>query len=138
MRKPVGIYQTISLIRSGETVYDAVTQIAGQNITAILFNCSCVEVMEAALISAKQALKDSKLSDSILLVVYANNFPPINEDHQANNGITNIRTNMSVEKYSQFAINWLKAGASIIGGCCGVSPQHIKKLSSIKYDNKNH
>ena len=128
---------SLSLIRSGETVYDAVTQIAGHNVTAILFNCSCVEVMESALVSAKQALKDIKHSDDILLGVYANNFPPIDEDHQANNGITGIRTDMSVEKYSQFAATWLKVGASIIGGCCGVSPSHIKKLHDIKYDNKH-
>ena len=62
--------------------------------------------------------------------------PLIDEDHQANNGITGIRTDMSVEKYSQFAATWLKVGASIIGGCCGVSPSHIKKLHDIKYDNK--
>jgi len=126
----------VSVLRSGETVYDAVTQIAGQNVSAILFNCSCVEVMESALISAKEALNDLTGGKHILLGVYANNFPPIDEHHQANNGVTKIRADVSVEKYSQFAKTWLQAGASIIGGCCGVSPQHIQKLASIKYDNK--
>lgn len=119
-------------LRSGESVYNAVSQIAGQNVTAILFNCSCVEVMETALISAKQALLERGIEDEVQLGVYANNFPPIGELHEANNAITGIRDDLSPKKYSEFASSWLKAGASIVGGCCGVSPAHIKKLAALK------
>ena len=121
-----------STLRSGESVYDAVSQIAGQNVSAILFNCSCVEVMEAAVKTAKQALLDLGLVDEVQLGVYANNFPPIDEQHQANNGITGIRDELTPNKYGEFAASWLKSGASIIGGCCGTSPEHIKKLAELK------
>ncbi|MFT6924703.1 MAG: S-methylmethionine-dependent homocysteine/selenocysteine methylase [Psychromonas sp.] len=121
-----------STLRSGESVYDAVSQIAGQNVSAILFNCSSAEVMETALITAKQALLDQGIEDQVQLGVYANNFPPIADLHEANNGITAIRKDIPPKKYSEFASSWLSAGASIIGGCCGVSPEHIKKLAELK------
>jgi S-methylmethionine-dependent homocysteine/selenocysteine methylase len=119
-------------LRSGESVYDAVSQIAGQNVAAILFNCSCVEVMETALINAKQALLDNGIEEQVQLGVYANNFPPIGELHQANNGVSDIRDDVPPKKYSEFGSSWINAGASIIGGCCGVSPAHIKKLAELK------
>jgi len=121
-------------LRSGESVYDAISQIAGQNVSAILFNCSCAEVMEAALMTAKQALLDQGIEDEVQLGVYANNFPPIGELHEANknNGISGIRDDVPPEKYSEFASSWLKSGASIVGGCCGVSSEHIKKLADLK------
>ena len=30
------------------------------------------------------------------------------------------------------ALQWVKEGALIIGGCCGTSPNHIKELSKLK------
>jgi S-methylmethionine-dependent homocysteine/selenocysteine methylase len=125
---------TESTIRSGESVYDAVSQIAGQNVSAILFNCSRVEVMEIALMSAKQALVDQGIEDEVQLGVYANSFPPIGDLHEANedDGISGIRDDITPKKYSEFAACWIKAGASIVGGCCGVSPEHIKKLAELK------
>jgi len=119
-------------LRSGELVYDAVSQIAGHHVSAILFNCSRSEVMETALINAKKALHDKGLTTQILLGVYANNFPPIGDLHQANNGVNMIREDMPPTKYAQFAMKWINAGASIIGGCCGISPAHIKALAQIE------
>jgi len=126
-------------LRSGESVYDAVSKVAGENVSAILFNCSCVEVMQNALVSAQKALSDRSLTNSIQLGVYANNFSPISTTHQANDdsGISKIREDISPDIYSHYALSWLKAGASIIGGCCGISPQHIKKLVDLKNSQEN-
>ena len=125
---------TESTLRSGESVYDAVSQIAGQNVSAILFNCSRVEVMKTALLNAKQALSDKGIEENVQLGAYANNFPPIGDLHEANNntGVSSIRDDVPPAKYSEFASSWLNAGASIIGGCCGVSPEHIEKLAELK------
>jgi len=119
-------------LRSGESVYDAVTQIAGQHVSAILFNCSCVEVMEGALVDAKQALLASGLDTQVQLGVFANNFPPIGNQHQANDSVSIIRDDVPPTQYAAFASTWLAAGASIIGGCCGISPAHIKQLAVLK------
>ncbi|PKH06803.1 homocysteine S-methyltransferase family protein [Moritella sp. Urea-trap-13] len=119
-------------LRSGELVYDAVSKIAGQHVSAILFNCSCAEVMEKALTTAKQALVDLGMVDEVQLGVYANNFPPIGDLHEANNAVTGIREDVGPQRYREFATTWINAGASIVGGCCGVSPKHIKALAELK------
>ncbi len=36
---------------------------------------------------------------------------------------------MQAEEFAKFALDLLNKGASIIGGCCGTTPLHIKKLS---------
>ena len=35
-------------------------------------------------------------------------------------------------EYLEKAKNWVKDGAQIIGGCCGVGPDFIKPLSKLK------
>jgi S-methylmethionine-dependent homocysteine/selenocysteine methylase len=35
---------------------------------------------------------------------------------------------ISTEKYCEHAKDWLETGASIIGGCCGITPDHIRVL----------
>jgi len=41
------------------------------------------------------------------------------------------------ERYVAFARMWVEAGASLIGGCCGTSPDHIAALKKAFVD-KNH
>lgn len=36
---------------------------------------------------------------------------------------------ISAEDYLDYARKWVEAGAGIIGGCCGIGPQHIKMLA---------
>ena len=43
----------------------------------------------------------------------------------------------SVEKYAEFAIQWIDNGASIIGGCCEIGPKHIGYLRQI-LESKGH
>ncbi|EPJ8663587.1 homocysteine S-methyltransferase family protein, partial [Acinetobacter baumannii] len=31
--------------------------------------------------------------------------------------------------YLGFAKQWQQAGASLVGGCCGIGPEHIAELS---------
>jgi len=119
-------------LRSGESVYSAVSEIAGQNVTAILFNCSRPEVMTAALLSAKRAIAAQGLADNVQLGVYANSFAVIDDDHQANDGVCAIRADNTPQKYRELAATWINAGASIVGGCCGISPEHIKQLGELK------
>jgi len=38
-----------------------------------------------------------------------------------------IRDNISPQKHREFVCSWINAGASIVGGCCGLSPKYIKK-----------
>jgi len=119
----------IPLLRSGETVFDAVSNIAGGHVSAILFNCSKAEVMLNAIKAAKRALALSKQEQNVLLGVYANSFSPNDDDKRANSIVTELRGDLTPARYAEFTKLWLDNGASIIGGCCGVSPEHIQHLA---------
>ena len=36
--------------------------------------------------------------------------------------------NLGYQTYANFAESWAKAGATIIGGCCGTGPGHIAAI----------
>ncbi|BDR16478.1 homocysteine S-methyltransferase family protein [Vibrio sp. STUT-A11] len=115
-------------LRSGETVQQAVKTMAQAGVSAILFNCCQPEIVEEALQVSVRTLEELGLSH-IRLGVYANAFPPQPKDATANDGLDEIRDDLSPDAYLIWAEKWRQSGASIIGGCCGIGPEHIAKLS---------
>jgi S-methylmethionine-dependent homocysteine/selenocysteine methylase len=59
---------------------------------------------------------------------YANAFPPQPPDADAAGGLDPIRADLTPERYTEFARSWQSQGATIIGGCCGIGPEHIACL----------
>lgn len=114
-------------LRSHELVADAVIAALEENVSAILFNCSQPEVMEQAVRTTVAEIK--RQGKSIPVGVYANAFPPQREDAEANSGLDEIRADLDPAAYVVWADRWVAAGATIIGGCCGITPDHIKALS---------
>lgn len=112
-------------LRSGESVAEAARLAQELGAAALLFNCSQPEVMEAAVRAARAELGPDS---PIRIGVYANAFPPMAADAEANNGLTPIREDLTPEGYGRFAAAWHAAGASILGGCCGIGPEHIAAL----------
>jgi S-methylmethionine-dependent homocysteine/selenocysteine methylase len=47
---------------------------------------------------------------------------------EANSGLDEIRADLTPDGYARFAAAWRAEGASIIGGCCGIGPEHIARL----------
>ncbi|MGP8307933.1 homocysteine S-methyltransferase family protein [Vibrio sp. YIC-376] len=115
-------------LRSGETVKQAVTAMAEAGVSAILFNCCQPEIIEEALNVSARTLAELASSE-IRIGAYANAFPPQPKDATANDGLDEIRDDLSPEAYLIWAEKWRQSGASIIGGCCGIGPEHIAKLS---------
>lgn len=121
-------HQTEPKLRSGELVADIIPQVLALNVAAISFNCSQIEVMAAALTQAKQIIE--QYNPTVLLGVYANAFEPQPEEMQAaNEAIDEIRRDSTPENYLYWAKKWREIGANIIGGCCGIGPEHIAKLA---------
>ncbi|MBS1154971.1 MAG: homocysteine S-methyltransferase [Proteobacteria bacterium] len=114
-------------LRSGEAVADAVRAVAGLDAAAILFNCSQPEVMAAAVDTAHQTLLE--IGANLQIGVYANAFPPQRKDAEANADLDEIRADLTAPGYLAFARDWVARGASIVGGCCGIGPEHIQALS---------
>lgn len=113
-------------LRSGEVVAEAVSAVIADGASAVLFNCSQPEVMAPAI---EQAVNQANVLKAELKVgVYANAFPPMAENSRANAELTNIRDDLDPAGYYQFAAAWQALGATIIGGCCGIGPEHITLL----------
>lgn len=112
-------------LRSGETVAEAARLADEVGAAALLFNCSQPEVMEAAIRAAQAQLGPDS---PIRIGVYANAFPPMAADAEANSALCPIREDLTPAGYGRFAATWHTAGASILGGCCGIGPEHIAAL----------
>jgi len=115
-------------LRSTEPVADAVRAAIELGARAVLFNCSQPEVMAAALVEARNVVQS--LDQSVELGVYANAFPPVSTEAKANSTLLEIRRDLGPESYLHWSRSWVTAGASIVGGCCGIGPEHIAQLHS--------
>ncbi|WP_425405287.1 homocysteine S-methyltransferase family protein [Hwanghaeella sp.] len=113
-------------LRSGEAVQDAVALAVELGAEALLFNCSMPEVMEDAVLVARRTLSD--LGSDMPLGVYANAFDRRATDGDANETLSAIRADLGPDLYLDWADRWIAAGASLIGGCCGIGADHIAAL----------
>ncbi|MDV4265317.1 homocysteine S-methyltransferase family protein [Acinetobacter seifertii] len=118
------IKQEQALLRSGENMQQVADFIKQSNAKAVLFNCCQPEVI-------LQAIKEIKglVPESVQIGAYANAFPPQDESATANDGLDEIRKDLDAPAYLGFAKQWQQAGASLVGGCCGIGPEHIAELS---------
>ncbi|SMB80030.1 homocysteine S-methyltransferase [Pasteurella testudinis DSM 23072] len=116
-------------LRSGEKLTEALEQLNLKQVEAILFNCSIPEVMQSAVQTLKQWLEAQSLT--IKIGVYANGFSPQANKGAANEGLSELR-DLSEDEYRTYAETWRQAGAEIIGGCCGITPQHIARLNQLR------
>ncbi len=117
-------------LRSGETIEDLATAVAAApDIEAVLFNCSTPEQTGPAL----QALRDT-LTDrgaAVRLGAYANAFPlERGPGYAANTTILEARPDLTPDRYARFVDEWIDLGASIVGGCCEIYPEHIAALDA--------
>jgi S-methylmethionine-dependent homocysteine/selenocysteine methylase len=132
--KPVWVSWTLhedrsGRLRSGETLEDALKALAGLPVSGVLANCCAPESITRAV---------PWLAHAGLGYVggYANTFQPIPEDwdltgDKKGDGSLGLRTDLDPERYAAHAEDWLEAGATVIGGCCGTRPAHIARLKQL-------
>lgn len=113
-------------LRSGEPVADAIEAVIGLGAAAVLFNCSQPEVIGAA-IDVVRELTQQHNAD-IAIGAYANAFPPQPKEATANDGLDELREDLDPPGYLAWATDWRERGASLVGGCCGIGPEHIAEL----------
>jgi S-methylmethionine-dependent homocysteine/selenocysteine methylase len=93
----------------------------------VLFNCSQPEVMGPA-IAAAHATAERAAMPGFRIGVYANAFPPQPKEAVANAGLSRLREDLDPARYLDWCKGWVAEGASIVGGCCGIGPEHIALL----------
>jgi len=113
-------------LRSGEPLGDVLALFQTQMADALLFNCSQPEVMEDAIAVAHAHFSGDHPP---MIGVYANAFPLADDKYEgANATLHQLRQDITPDAYADYAKRWAAAGARIIGGCCGITPAHIKCL----------
>ncbi len=116
-------------LRSGETPAAAVEAALALGAEAVLFNCSQPEVMGPAIEAAQGAAIRAGRPD-LRVGVYANAFPPQTKQAEANASLSGLRGDLDPQSYLAFTQGWIGQGASIVGGCCGIGPEHIAAIKA--------
>lgn len=128
IEKPIWIAFSVSdkdgtTLRSGEQLADAVALIKGA--AAVLVNCSAPEVIPASL--------DILAASGLPYGAYPNGFEKITEDflkEQPTVDSLQMRRDFTPDLFAEQAMTWVEHGATIIGGCCEVSPTHIAEIAN--------
>ena len=64
---------------------------------------------------------------------YPNRLNTVSPEWTLDNEIqTGLRSDIDVEFYLEYARRFEDAGATIIGGCCGIGPEYISALSETR------
>ena len=109
-------------LRSGEPLSDIAYLLS--HVDSVLFNCSQPEEMESAITITRQ------MNATITIGAYANSFSERKRSHEANALLSELRDDVTPERYLDYVQTWIAAGADIVGGCCGIGPEHIKTINA--------
>ena len=112
-------------LRSGEALTDAIPAAQAEGAAAILINCCTPEVIPDALNIIAQA--------GLPYGAYANGFEKIADgflDDKPTVDALTLRHDFTPEAYADHVMGWVDQGASIVGGCCEVSPTHIAEIAT--------
>lgn len=110
-------------LRSGETLEQGLDTALDAGASALLVNCSRPEAISQAM----QVLRRV----TVPFGAYANGFTSV-AGHGLGRTVEHLaqRQDLTPAAYAEMAISWVDAGASIIGGCCHVGPEHIAELAA--------
>ena len=127
--KPVWLSMTVDdydggALRSGDPVETAADLAEELSVEKLFLNCSRPEAVTDAIPRLAAATKTP-------LGAYANGFTHITDTFKGEGKITDLsdRKDLDPNAYADFAEQWVRDGATIIGGCCEVGPAHIAEVS---------
>jgi len=126
--------------RCGAPIREAVLLAAENGADAVLFNCGTPELIGAAIEAGRDALP---VGDGPQIGGYANfweetgcmqgwkieNQEGVIKAGDARPGAMVIRQDLTDEKYLASVKRWTEAGATIIGGCCGIGPDTMEYIA---------
>ena len=126
--KPVFLSFTVSddirqapQLRSGESVEAAVEAVKELPLAGLLLNCSTPEAIERALPTLAGA--------GVPFGAYANGFTSVEALKPGGTvDVLTARKDLAPEAYATAVGRWLELGATLVGGCCEVGPEHIRAL----------
>jgi S-methylmethionine-dependent homocysteine/selenocysteine methylase len=114
-------------LRSGESVADAVSTALDLGASAVLFNCCAAESITVAIKTAV-----GLVGPNVAVGGYANRFVESHtESGGANEQVSKLRNDLDPTGYAALVAEWIEQGATMVGGCCGIEPEHIAALAQL-------
>ena len=114
-------------LRSGESLVEAVAAIdellPDAPIDAVLVNCSVPEALTAAM--------PALATGTLHFGAYANGFSHIAAEYDTGSTTAEIGTRHDLDPgaYADIVLGWVDDGATIVGGCCDIGPEHIAEIA---------
>jgi len=119
-------------VRSGETPDDIAAAVSRHDgaIAAVVFNCSMPEQTGPAIRALGAGL--ARYGVEARIGGYANAFPSQSRtgDYAPNAVVLERRDEMTARQYADIVAGWIEDGATIVGGCCDMYPEHIAELAA--------
>lgn len=107
-------------INDGEKISDAAKLLVHHpNVFAIGVNCTAPQYISEIIQTLKTSAPDKKI------IVYPNSGEVYDVDTKSWSGISDPAV------FQKMAVEWLESGADILGGCCRIGPDHIRKIKAI-------
>lgn len=111
-------------LRSGEPLADALSALTEAGAATLMVNCSYPEAVTEALPALQRT--------GLRFGGYANGFTSIEALAPGTSveGLT-ARTDLGPEAYGAYVQSWIDAGATVVGGCCEIGPDHIRHMNKL-------
>ena len=110
-----------TVLRSGEGVAEGAHAAVAAGAEAVLINCSCPETIAAAM--------PILAGIGVPFGAYANGFVSVSAMKPGGTvEVLEARDDLDPPTYARHALQWVGAGATIVGGCCEIGPGHIAEL----------
>ncbi len=127
--KPVWLSMTVddhdgAALRSGDPVETAAALADELGVGKLFLNCSRPEAVT-------EAIPRLTVATTMPIGAYANGFTHITDAFKGKGKMTDLsdRKDLDPNAYADFAEQWARDGATIIGGCCEVGPAHIAEVA---------
>ena len=127
--KPVWLAVSVSdddgaKLRSGEDLADILPLVSELKPDALLLNCALPEAFDQAMPVIANC--------EVPVGAYANGFTRIVSAFTKTTATVDElekRSDLDPDKYADFIDKWVAQGATIVGGCCEVGPDHIREMA---------
>jgi S-methylmethionine-dependent homocysteine/selenocysteine methylase len=111
-------------LRSGESLREAAKELLMRGVKVLLVNCSTIKNINSSIDIYQELGKEFTFQYG----AYANRYNEIRKDYTLSLKSTRVDEDISPGQYTEAVLSWIKKGATIVGGCCGIGPEYISHM----------
>lgn len=108
-------------LHSGESLLNAIERAMVHRPSAVLINCSEPEITTQ--------IMPQLVKFGLPFGAYANGFVSVDALREGQTvEALERRQDVTIDAYTDWVLQWIESGASVVGGCCEITPAHIEHL----------